>query len=133
MGETKQAEAGGLKKGSYVVFDGKACIVRDNQKSKPGKHGAKKCRIEAVTMTDGQKIIKVMPASEKVVVPIIDKKTAQVLSVQGDTANVMDMENYETFDLKIPDELKDKVAEGKQVLYWEVLDDKIIKEVRDAS
>lgn len=132
MGETKQGEAGALKKGSYVVFDDKACIVRDNQKSKPGKHGAKKCRIEAITMIDGQKIIKVMPASEKIIVPIIGKKTAQALSIQGDSVNVMDMETYETFDLKIPEEFKDKIVEGKHILFWEILDDKIIKEVRDA-
>lgn len=42
----------------------------------------------------------------------------------------MDMESYETFDLKIPDELKDQVKEGIQVLYWIILDQKIMKQVR---
>ena len=62
--------------------------------------------------------------------PIIEKKSAQVLSIQGDTANVMDIESYETFDLKIPDELKNDVKEGVQVMYWIMLDNKVLKEVR---
>ncbi len=71
-----------------------------------------------------------MPASAKVDVPIIDKKNAQVLSIQGDMANVMDMESYETFDIKIPEELKGQIVEGSQVLYWIILGEKIIKQVK---
>jgi len=41
----------------------------------------------------------------------IEKKTAQVLSIQGNTANVMDSETYETFDLEIPEELKGQVVD----------------------
>ena len=39
----------------------------------------------------------------------------------------MDLENYETFEIEIPEELVDKVEEGVQVLYWEVLGKKIMK------
>ena len=63
-------------------------------------------------------------------VPIIQKENAQILSIQGDTASVMDMKTYETFDLKVPKDLKDKVKEGGQVLYWVVLNDKIMKQVK---
>lgn len=63
--------------------------------------------------------------------PIIGKKNAQVLSVSGDMVNVMDMETYETFDLPIPDHLKGQVTEGATVLYWEILDEKIIKQVKN--
>ena len=45
-------------------------------------------------------------------------------------ATVMDSDTYETFDLKISEELKDEIKEGAQVLYWIVLNDKIIKQVR---
>lgn len=130
MSETKQAHAVSLKKGSYVIFDGKACIVRSTQISRPGKHGHAKCRIEAVGMMDNRKIIKIMPGHDSVDVPIIQKKTAQVLSISGDVANVMDMESYETFDLKIPEDLKGQVVEGGQVLYWIVLEDKLMKQVK---
>ena len=130
MAETKQASAVNLKKGSYVIFDGIACIVRSNQISRPGKHGHAKCRIEAVGILAGQKKIVVIPGHDKVQVPIIQKENAQVLSVKGDTANVMDLKTYETFDIKIPEDLKGKVKDGDQVLYWIVLDDKIIKQVK---
>jgi len=130
MSETKQVHAGDLKVGSFVVFNGKACLIRDIQKSRPGKHGHAKCRIQAVSITDSQKIIKIMPGGDKVQVPIIEKRDAQVLSVSGSKANVMDMTSYETFDLNIPDDFKDKVAEGVTVHYWVVLGQKVVKQVK---
>ena len=126
----KQTTAGTLKQGTSVVFNGIACTVKKVDKGKTGKHGAAKCRIEAIGMINNEKIIKVMPASDKVDVPIIEKKTAQVLSIQDDKANVMDTESYETFDITIPDELKGQIVDGCQVLYWIILDKKIVKQVK---
>ena len=71
-----------------------------------------------------------MPGHDNIEVPIVEKKNAQVLSIQGDTANVMDSETYETFDLKIPDELKGEVTEGVTVLYWIILEDKVMKQIK---
>jgi translation initiation factor 5A len=127
---TKQVHATGLKVGGCVIFDGVACKISNIQVSRPGKHGHAKCRIEAVGLVDGRKTIKVVPGHDNVEVPIIEKKTAQVLSVHGDSANVMDMESYETFDIKIPSELKDQVVEGAQVLYWIIMNDKVMKQVK---
>ena len=42
----------------------------------------------------------------------------------------MDAETYETFDLSIPEELKDTVVEGCNVVYWTILDDKVMKQVK---
>ena len=42
----------------------------------------------------------------------------------------MDMESYETFDLDIPDELKSEVKEGSEILYWIIVDDKVMKQVK---
>lgn len=130
MGEIKQTNVVSLKKGSYVIIDGAACIVKDVQTSRPGKHGHAKCRVEAVGIIDGQKRIFVKPGHDNIDVPIIEKKNAQILSIHGDTANVMDSESYETFDLKIPDELKADLKEGGQVLYWIILNDKVMKQIR---
>ncbi len=129
MGEVRQIDALEAKPGRYVIFDGFACIVKNVEISKPGKHGHAKCRIEAIAIKDGKKIIKVMPGHDKVESPIIEKKIAQILSVVGNKANVMDMESFETFDMIIPDELKAKVFEGVQVTYWIVLDEKIMQEI----
>jgi len=130
MADIKQTGVTHLKKGSYVIFDNMACKVLDIQTSRPGKHGHAKCRITAEDLIDGKKVIKVMPGHDNVDVPIIEKKTAQILSVNDDTANVMDMETYETFDMHIPSDLKDEVAEGKEVFYWEILDRKVIKQIK---
>ena len=107
MGETKPVSVGSLKKGNYVIVDGAACVVSDTQVSRPGKHGHAKVRLTAVGIIDGRKRQIVMPGHDHIDVPIIDKRTAQVLSIHGDSVNVMDLETYETFDLKIPGELKD--------------------------
>ncbi|MBS3112283.1 translation initiation factor IF-5A [Candidatus Woesearchaeota archaeon] len=130
MGETKQSTAGSLKQGSYVIMNGAACVVKSVQTSRPGKHGHAKCRIEAVGMIDNQKRVEIFPAHDKVTVPIILKKPATILSIKEDITNVMDTETFETFDLKIPEEFKDKIKEGIQITYWEILDDKVIKEIK---
>jgi len=64
--------------------------------------------------------------------PIVEKKTAQVLSIAGNKANVMDSETYETFELEIPEELKAECVEGCSVLYWIVLDQKVMKQIRSS-
>ncbi len=125
----KQQSIGSLKKGSYIVIDDVACKVTDLSVSRPGKHGHAKVNLMAVGILDGKKRNMVAPGHDSVDVPVIDKKNAQVLSISGDHANVMDMETYETFDLEITDELKGEVVEGCTVLYWQILDDKLMKQV----
>ena len=82
---------------------------------------------------DDRKRIVVMPGHDNVEVPIIGKKNAQVLSVQNGIANVMDAETYETFDLKIPEEFKEDVVNGATVMYWDILNERVIKQVRGAE
>jgi len=127
---TKIQSVGSLQKGSYVILEGAACRVKDMQVSRPGKHGHAKVRLTAVGLVDEKKRIVVMPGHDNIEVPIIEKKSAQILSIQGDTANVMDSETYETFDLKIPEDLKGQVVEGANVMYWIILDDKVMKQVK---
>src|SRR3989344_6002176 len=96
---TKIVSANNIQKGSYIIIEGAGCKVVDVQISKPGKHGHSKVRISAMGLVDEKKRIIVLPGHDNVEVPIIEKKAAQVLSIHGDTANVMDAETYETFDL----------------------------------
>jgi len=127
---TKPVSVGSLKAGSYIVIDGAACRVSSTQVSRPGKHGHAKVRLEGTGIIDGRKRVIVLPGHENVDVPIIEKKTAQVLSVQGNSANVMESETYETFDLEIPEDLRGSVVEGVNILYWVVLSDKIMKQIK---
>jgi len=126
----KLASVGSLQKGSYIIVDGVACRVTSTATSRPGKHGHAKVNMMAVGLIDEKKRNVVLPGHDQVEVPVIDKRTAQVLSVTGDVANVMDSESYETFDMKVDEEFKDQVVEGCQILYWNILGDKVIKQVK---
>ena len=130
MMATKLTSVGSLKKGQYVVIEGVASKVTDLQISRPGKHGHAKVRLTAVGLIDDKKRQIVMPGHDNIEVPLIEKKNAQVLSVSGDTANVMDMESYETFDLAIPEELKPDVKENTIVLYWDIMGEKVLKQIK---
>ena len=130
---TKSITANNVQKGTSIILDGAACKVVDVEISKPGKHGHSKVRISAVGLVDEKKRIVVMPGHDNIEVPIIEKRTAQVLNVHGNIANVMDSETYETFDLKIPEEFKEQVVEGSSVLYWTIMEEKVIKQVKGSD
>ena len=125
--DKKIVAASSLKVGGYVILNDKACKVNDIQISKTGKHGHAKCRITAISLIDNSKIIKVYPGTDKIEVPIIEKESAQILSIAEDTATVMDMKTYETFDLKLPEDLKGEVKEGDQINYWIILGVKVLQ------
>jgi len=129
--DTKVVGVGSLQKGSYVIIDGAACKVVNTQTSKPGKHGHSKVRVVAVGLMDDKKREIVKPGHDNIDAPLIDKRNAQVLSIKGNAANVMDSETYETFDLEIPEELKGQAVDGCTVLYWVILDQKVMKQVKN--
>ncbi|MAF34972.1 translation initiation factor IF-5A [Candidatus Woesearchaeota archaeon] len=131
--DTKNVPANNIKVGSFILIEGVCCKVVDTATSKSGKHGHAKCRIVAVSLVGNKKKDIVMGSQSSVEVPIIEKRNAQVMSVSGDTANVMDQETYETLDLPIPEELSGQVKEGSLVLYWVIGDDKVIKQVREGN
>lgn len=130
MYEKKLTSIGSLKKGDTLVIDGAPCKITSMQISRPGKHGHAKVNLMAVGIIDEKKRNLVMPGHDKVEVPIVEKKNAQVLSISNNIANVMDTETYETFDMEIPEELKGEVVEGGQVLYWILMGQKVMKQVK---
>ena len=116
MSEEKTfAEAKEIKVGKYILIDGVPCRVVSVEASAPGKHGHAKLAITAIGLFEKTKKIISVPSDATVEVPIITRKTAQVISVNGDSAQIMDMQTYEISDIPIPDEFKDKVTEGKNV------------------
>ena len=54
---------------------------------------------------------------------MIEKKTGQIISIAGNTIQLMDMENYQTFETPMPDdaELRGSLSAGNEVEYWSVL------------
>lgn len=119
-----------LRVNRYVIIDDEPCKIMSISTSKPGKHGESKARIEAIGVFDRQKRSIVHPVKHKVHVPMIDKRTAQVLALIGDSAvQLMDLETYETFEMPIPDEFKGQLEPGKEIQYLEALGRKKITRV----
>ena len=128
--EKKIINAGSVKKGDTIIIDGAPCKVVDSATSKTGKHGHAKVNITAVGLLDDKKRNFVVPAHDRLEAPIIEKRSAQVLSVAGNKANVMDTETYETLELEIPEELQGKVKEGGEILYWSLMGAKVMKQIK---
>ena len=42
----------------------------------------------------------------------------------------MDLKSFETFDLKIPSDLIGVVVEGVNIIYWVILKDKVMKQIK---
>ena len=121
------AEVRTLRVNRYMIIDDEPCKIMSISTSKPGKHGEAKARIEAIGIFDGQKRSVVHPVKHKVHVPIIDKRSAQVLSLMGsNTVQLMDLETYETFEMNIDDDLKGKLQPGNEILYLQALGKKKI-------
>ena len=120
------AEVRELKVNRYVIIDDEPCKIVGLSTSKPGKHGEAKARIEAIGIFDNQKRSVVHPMKHKVRVPLIDKRSAQVVALMGDTVQLMDMDTYETFEMPISDEFKGKLEPGKEVQYLVALGKKKI-------
>jgi translation initiation factor 5A len=120
---SKPVDLGSLKEGSYVMIDGEPSRIVEYDKSKPGKHGAAKARIVGIGVFDGVKRSLVSPVSTNVEVPLIEKKSGQIVSVTPQSVQLMDLETFETIDLPRPNdpEVSSKISAGSEVEYWQVL------------
>lgn len=122
----KIIEATQAKIGTNILVDGVACTVKSIDISKTGKHGHAKCRIEAVGIITGNKKVFVVPGHERLEVPLVDKRKAQVLSV-GDKVSIMDLENFETIEVPCAEDIKTQIKENDNVEYWDIEGEKIVK------
>jgi translation initiation factor 5A len=116
-----QQEVRELKEGRYLLIDDEPCRILSIQTSKPGKHGEAKARIDAVGLFDGSKRSVVYPVKHKVQVPMIGKRSAQVLSLTDQEVQLMDLEGYETFSLPLDAELKGQLTPGSEVQYLDAM------------
>lgn len=114
--EKKLTEIKNLKTGSFVLIDEVPCVVDKVQKSKAGKHGAAKARLFASGIFGDVKKIIVKPADTRMDVPVIEKRSMQVLAVSKNNIQLMDLETYEQSE--IPKSADIDVNEGDEVLVW---------------
>ena len=126
------ARVGDLKVGNYVTIDDEPCEIVSIQKSKPGKHGSAKFRCVATSLFDSSKRNFVSPVDTTIQVPIVDKRNAQVISLTPDTVQLMDLETYDIFMVKIPkeEEIQSKLKEGAEVSYWKIMESNKIMRVK---
>jgi translation initiation factor 5A len=116
------------KKGTNIIVEGVPCMVKNVDISKTGKHGHAKCKIEAVGIVSGQKKVFVVPGHEKIEVPIVEKRKAQILSKADKKASIMDLESFETLEVSCPDqEVFNSLEENGNCEYWDVEGEKIVK------
>ena len=117
----EQTEIGKLKEGRYLVIDDEPCRILGISISKPGKHGAAKSRIDAVGLFDGVKRSIVQPVSAKVYVPIVERKSGQVITITGNHIQMMDMKDFQTIEIAAPEDKVSQIEVGKEIMYIESL------------
>ena len=113
----EQKQVRELQEGNYVLIDDAACKIDAYSTAKPGKHGSAKARVEARGVFDNKKRSFSQPVDAKVWVPIIERKGGQIVSVDGDDAQVMDLDTYETITMRMPDDVD--VENGDEIEYLE--------------
>lgn len=113
----QQKEVRDLQEGNYVMLDGSPCKITAYSTAKPGKHGSAKARVEGRGVFDDKKRSISQPVDQKIWVPMIDRKQGQVVSVQNGDAQIMDLETYETFTIRVPDGVS--LASDDEIEYLE--------------
>jgi translation initiation factor 5A len=120
---------GDLKEGKYVIVDDHPCRVVNLSKSKPGKHGAAKVSAVCISVFDGSKHSLMKPSDADVEIPIVERKRAQIVSVTGESAQLMDLASFETFEVTVPEDFRAQMESGKEIQYLEVMGKRILERV----
>ncbi|MEL0100410.1 MAG: translation initiation factor IF-5A [Euryarchaeota archaeon] len=127
MPGTSRVEIRTLKEGRYCCVDDKAYKINSISKSKPGKHGSAKARLELVDIFTGQKISHVGSVTDSINVPLIEKGTAMVTHIEGAEVHAMNMRDHSMMILPMEDELE--IEAGKEIMWMEALG--LYKIIRD--
>ena len=132
---SKPTDVGSLKIGHHILIDSEPCRIVEYEKSKPGKHGSAKARIVAMGVFDGGKRSIVSPVDARIDVPLIEKRSGQVVSISDNSVQLMDLETFEIFFTSMPleEEIKAKISPGSEVEYWKVFDRMKIMRVKGGT
>lgn len=128
----KMGKVGELKVGSYAIINDEPSQIVSIQKSKTGKHGSAKFRCTAISLLDGSKRSFVSPVNTSIQIPIVEKRSAQVVSVSPTSVQLMDLETYEIFDIVLPgdEEIRSELVAGRDVEYWNIMGRRKIQRVK---
>ena len=127
MPGTTRVEIRTLKVGRYCCVNDKAYKINSISKSKPGKHGSAKARMELVDIFSGSKISHVGSVTDSINVPLIEKGTALVTHVEGSEVHAMNMRDHSMMILPLEEDLE--IEGGKEIMWMEALG--LFKIIRD--
>jgi translation initiation factor 5A len=113
----KVAEVRTLKVGNFVMIDNAPCKILSYSTSKPGKHGSAKARVEAMGIFDNQRRSFILPVDAKIELPVVQRKSGQLLALMGDMIQIMDLGDYSTFEMEKPD--MPGLSEGVEIEFTE--------------
>ena len=119
MPGTTRVEIRTLKVGRYVAIENDAYKIPSISKSKPGKHGSAKARLELEDIFTGQKRSHVGTVTDNIQVPVIEKGSAVITFVQGNEVNAMDNKTYETLILPLDTEMN--LEAGGEIQWMEAM------------
>tara|TARA_B100000029_G_scaffold62615_1_gene56126 strand:- start:360 stop:746 length:387 start_codon:yes stop_codon:yes gene_type:complete len=119
MPGTTRAEIRTLKVGRYVALEDSAYKILSMSKSKPGKHGSAKARIELEDIFTGQKRSHVGTVTDNINIPIIEKGSAIITHIQGEEVHAMDNKTYETLILPVDSSLN--LESGREIQWMEAM------------
>ena len=94
MPGTTRVEIRTLKVGRYVALENSAYKILSMSKSKPGKHGSAKARLELEDIFTGQKRSHVGTVTDSINIPMIEKGSAIITHMQGGEVHAMDNKTY---------------------------------------
>jgi translation initiation factor 5A len=120
MPGTTRVEIRTLKVGRYCCVDDKAYRINSISKSKPGKHGAAKARLDLTDIFGGQKISHVGSVTDSINVPLIEKGAAMVTHLEGEEVHAMDMREPNAMMI-LPMEEGLSIEAGKEIMWMEAL------------
>ena len=119
MPGTNRVEIRTLKVGRYVALEESAYKILSMSKSKPGKHGSAKARLELEDIFTGQKRSHVGTVTDSIHVPVIEKGSAIITHMQGSEVHAMDNKTYES--LILPETSEFNLEPGGEIQWIEAM------------
>jgi translation initiation factor 5A len=92
-----------LRKGGYVMLEGRPCKVVDIAKSKTGKHGHAKASIAGTDLFTGRRYEAHLPTSHDIEVPLVERQDYALINIDGKNTQLLDLQGNMREDVEIGD------------------------------